>query len=694
MPIVNNELSFGLAGAQGGIIGAKGAPLVAAATIIVTDSFHEVSGAGVITTINCDALAPNSLLFLRPAAGSTWSLGTGGNITANVIITVGETVALEWDGTNVHPQGMMAGNAITRSGGSQPLTADLDLGAYAVRSQNSVNVINIKEAYGLLGDGIADDTAAFAAARLEALATGRSIYVPNGIYKVSNIDLTGSGIQGLDQKNVVLFGESWRGVKFIPVADGDTILTLSGYSCASNFSILGNGKAGIVAISMVSEQSRLSNFYIEYCERGISADWAIQGTFYNSVSGGVIKACTYGIYLATTGGGVNAQNLNTFIGIKVDGSAWDGVTIVTQEGIHIDGADGNRFFGLSVAFCTLGINLIDGEANVFDGWSESNTAHLRMLPTVNYGATRLGMHGMELWARTVNTTGTIDVGVSPTTLTVADATGIQAGKPISIANAAAGPSTLLTNVTGVSGTTVTISPGADLSATNTSVFGPHLAQLQSVLFQSQRFTTEYGSHTINGLTINQAERSPQERLHLYGGFRAYPIPGTAQWQITGNTGLDSVHFLNAAGQFVMTVNLTSRNVRLYTGAGSVTFIGPSANRTITLPDAAVSLQGLASAATSATSGTITTAMTSAAQTVFTITPTDNCTFNASGGTAGARMTFVITTGGTVSRDLTFGTNFKSQGVLATGTVAGKVFTVTFVCTNGTVWVETGRSTAM
>ncbi len=50
-------------------------------------------------------------------------------------------------------------------------------------------------------------------------------------------------------------------------------------------------------------------------------------------------------------------------------------------------------------------------------------------------------------------------------------------------------------------------------------------------------------------------------------------------------------------------------------------------------------QGVSAAATSATTGTMTVTMTSGTQTVFTITPTGACTFNASGGLAGGEMNF-------------------------------------------------------
>lgn len=78
--------------------------------------------------------------------------------------------------------------------------------------------------------------------------------------------------------------------------------------------------------------------------------------------------------------------------------------------------------------------------------------------------------------------------------------------------------------------------------------------------------------------------------------------------------------------------------------------------------------------------------------VKSITPVGSCTFNATGGRHGERCSFVITSSAT-SYTMTFGTNFKSAGTLATGTVAGKVFTVSFIH-NGFLWIETGRTVAM
>lgn len=97
------------------------------------------------------------------------------------------------------------------------------------------------------------------------------------------------------------------------------------------------------------------------------------------------------------------------------------------------------------------------------------------------------------------------------------------------------------------------------------------------------------------------------------------------------------------------------------------------------------------AATSATTGTMTVAMGEGART---ITPTGDCTFNASGGVAGQTCTFIISTTAS-SRTLTFGTNFRKSATLVTGSVNPRFFSVTFICVadNG-AWQEVSRSVVL
>jgi hypothetical protein len=77
------------------------------------------------------------------------------------------------------------------------------------------------------------------------------------------------------------------------------------------------------------------------------------------------------------------------------------------------------------------------------------------------------------------------------------------------------------------------------------------------------------------------------------------------------------------------------------------------------------------------------------------TPTQSSTINAASmtGTAGHYVTLVVTTSGTSSFTITFGTNFKSTGTLATGVTSAKKFTIRFI-SDGTNWLELSRTVAM
>lgn len=80
--------------------------------------------------------------------------------------------------------------------------------------------------------------------------------------------------------------------------------------------------------------------------------------------------------------------------------------------------------------------------------------------------------------------------------------------------------------------------------------------------------------------------------------------------------------------------------------------------------------------------------------VFTLTPGQAETINATTvGVAGQMMYLIVTTSGIDSYILTFGTNFKTTGTLTTGTASGKVYTMQFI-SNGTNYCEVSRTTAM
>ena len=90
-------------------------------------------------------------------------------------------------------------------------------------------------------------------------------------------------------------------------------------------------------------------------------------------------------------------------------------------------------------------------------------------------------------------------------------------------------------------------------------------------------------------------------------------------------------------------------------------------------------------------GTLATPMDSALKVLI---PLGNCTINATGGIIGMTCDFAITTSGITSFTITWGTNFKTTSTLTTGTVDAKKFIVSFICVDGTTWVEKSRTVAM
>ncbi|WP_395746615.1 hypothetical protein [Prosthecobacter sp.] len=126
---------------------------------------------------------------------------------------------------------------------------------------------------------------------------------------------------------------------------------------------------------------------------------------------------------------------------------------------------------------------------------------------------------------------------------------------------------------------------------------------------------------------------------------------------------------------------------------TVSVTDPTADRTITIPNGSgtVGLQAT-SALTSATTISVTPGSSVSA---YTLTPAHTATINAvtTGAIAGRAYYLVVTTSGSSSYTLTFGTAFKTTGTLASGTSSGKVFVIHFIF-DGTNFNEVSRTTAM
>jgi hypothetical protein len=79
--------------------------------------------------------------------------------------------------------------------------------------------------------------------------------------------------------------------------------------------------------------------------------------------------------------------------------------------------------------------------------------------------------------------------------------------------------------------------------------------------------------------------------------------------------------------------------------------------------------------------------------IFKISPGENETINATdGGYPGEQLSIYFDTIDTNSRTITFGTNFRSTGTLATGATAARRFVVKFE-SDGIVWTEISRTAA-
>lgn len=105
------------------------------------------------------------------------------------------------------------------------------------------------------------------------------------------------------------------------------------------------------------------------------------------------------------------------------------------------------------------------------------------------------------------------------------------------------------------------------------------------------------------------------------------------------------------------------------------------------------VSSVAATPTALTAGA-TVSLVASANECYTLTPGEDETINASSVPLfSKRITIVVTTSGTTSWNLTFGTAFKTVGILATGTVSGKVFTISFI-SDGTNLNEVSRTTAM
>lgn len=175
---------------------------------------------------------------------------------------------------------------------------------------------------------------------------------------------------------------------------------------------------------------------------------------------------------------------------------------------------------------------------------------------------------------------------------------------------------------------------------------------------------------------------------------------------------DGLYFLNSEGTAVKILDSTNASAGIFTtlaASGNFAINTNKFNVTATNGNTAIagtlnvtglstfgSFKGtvaLGGAVVALTSST-TIALNSTLGNVFTLVPAHTATINcATVAATGQEITLRILTSGGSSFTLTFGTNFKSTGTLATGTADAKVFVIKFV-SDGTTMNEVCRTTAM
>ena len=120
------------------------------------------------------------------------------------------------------------------------------------------------------------------------------------------------------------------------------------------------------------------------------------------------------------------------------------------------------------------------------------------------------------------------------------------------------------------------------------------------------------------------------------------------------------------------------------------FATPTANRTISVPDGALSIPVTRSAAT-LTAGATPSFAPGATIHAYSLTPAENETIAGvtTGAVSGQKYTLIITTSGTTNYTITFGANFTSIGTLDTGTTTAIVYALDFEF-DGTTFRELSR----
>lgn len=213
-------------------------------------------------------------------------------------------------------------------------------------------------AYGAVGDGVTDDTAAIQAAVDAAEVSGGTVTLPRGSYLVSSEILLSSSFAS--EFGITFSGDGTNATKILAGANSMAIIRCAGnYNNIRGLSLYGNGYSSVSGIRVCPEDetqtttrvhqdyNQFSSIIIEDCAEGLVLQCgpyvggSVSGCYFNTFNSVYINNCTRGIFFKD---GPNAlasgSNRNQFFGVRL------GLNMNT--GLQIDCGGTNSFFGLSV----------------------------------------------------------------------------------------------------------------------------------------------------------------------------------------------------------------------------------------------------------------------------------------------------------------------------------------------------------
>lgn len=343
------------------------------------DSIVDSNG-NVLLKLTKTASAVNYLAVQNNVAGSPaylMALGADTNINLNikpkgtgatVIQTTGNTPLAFASGTsNQHVSSFIAANTAA----SRAYTLPDHSGTVSVDPL----LVNVKT-YGVVGDGVTDDTAALQS----ALNVGGPLYMPAGTYKITStllFKVSGTTLKGAGQNKTII---SYTGSTSTIKSNTPTTTTLL-WCRLEDMEILAPSNTANIVVDWAGMQfGRISNVWIAggstTCTAlNLSANWGITECTYNIVSGCVLQLAKYcitlgdgannnfitgcrcqpnvasgiGITMSATSAGRISCNTVISCGVEYPGNISNGVSLTNTDNTVIENV---RFEGLGTAITT------------------------------------------------------------------------------------------------------------------------------------------------------------------------------------------------------------------------------------------------------------------------------------------------------------------------------------------------------